>query len=507
MSVDSIGAGKDHATVTIWEAQFTDPLTEDETGEVTGEITETVTFSGFALDGFTVHLTAAAGESFEDNITAGTDPLYWNTSSARLTGGTSAHRLTISVPITVDRMQFENTAFGGMALNVGGAGSIIERNIFRITSGAGGAIAVCQLDGDNTTRGEFRHNLVICENANRGIKIFKGFNIHYNTIVAPATATGGSIGIVTQFIGSLKVRVKNNAVYGFTEWVTETNVGDYDDANSGNNVTDDTADADDPDSGSTNIYSSTYADAFVDDDTDFSLQDDAQCDARAAAAVISGVTESILGDTRDGSTPDIGAYEIPAVGGPFTIEVGQAVETDTAFGIGVVRAVALGLAAEADAGQVIIPLKGKTIELGLAAETDIGQIIRPRRDVGVGLAGESDTAFPIGIDKSVLLGLANEADTAGALTRIKSVLLGLAGETDEAFAVAPGTGVLVGIASETDTAFPVGTLKEVLLGLASEIDSALTMDPLRSISIGLAAETDVAQTIGILRTLLLGLGL
>jgi len=138
-------------------------------------------------------------------------------------------------------------------------------------------------------------------------------------------------------------------------------------------------------------------------------------------------------------------FEGVAVGGPWTVAVGLAQESDTAFAIKASKSRAVGLAAESDTAFVVKASKSKLL----------------------GLAAESDTAFVIKASKARLIGLASESDTAFVIKAAKSRLIGLAPESDTAFVVVPSKSspvhiIAVGLALEVDTAFPITRLPVVV---------------------------------------------
>ena len=78
-----------------------------------------------------------------------------------------------------------------------------------------------------------------------------------------------------------------------------------------------------------------------------------------------------------------------------------------------------------------------TLELGLAIETDTAFSLTPVKMLSVGLAEEADTAFAMAAAHAVSLGLAQESDTAFELRPARIIVLGLAQETDLAFDITP----------------------------------------------------------------------
>lgn len=138
---------------------------------------------------------------------------------------------------------------------------------------------------------------------------------------------------------------------------------------------------------------------------------------------------------------------------------------------------------------------GISVNIGIAVEADTAPAIVPNRDIVIGLASETDTAFVLTHSKAVDVIITTELDTALPITIDKSVDVGLAVETDTAFAVIPGLAITIGLSAEADSAFPIAHSKAVNVGLASEADSALSLIANKDIPVGLATETDTALAV------------
>jgi hypothetical protein len=157
---------------------------------------------------------------------------------------------------------------------------------------------------------------------------------------------------------------------------------------------------------------------------------------------------------------NVTAYQLgsPAVG----ISVTPALETDTAFPLGLVQGIVA--ATEADLAftrsHILIRATGTATEI----------------DSAFALAAESGASFPVG--------MATETDTA--LSRSPGLAVNRANETDTAFIVATGHGT--GRALETDLALPRGIALPVQQGNSTDLALRLGV----GLSVNRASETDLA---------------
>ena len=174
------------------------------------------------------------------------------------------------------------------------------------------------------------------------------------------------------------------------------------------------------------------------------------------------------------------AYPMPPYGSfigkkeGLLVTIGQATETDVAFGV----------------------QPNKDIPVGQALETDIGFVVTPgqSRIVAILQAIETDVANPLNVAKTKTLGLAGEADVGFVVRPVRLVPVGLASEADTANVVRPNRAILIGLAGETDIANPLANIiKTVTLGLASESDIAFGVTPF------LAGGPPAPKSYGILR--------
>lgn len=233
----------------------------------------------------------------------------------------------------------------------------------------------------------------------------------------------------------------------------------------------------------------------------------------------------------DVSTP----HSAPAAGGPINVNIGQAIETDTATLFGRSKAKSAGQASETDTATAVSRRKtrtfgqgsepdtattfgrAKTRSFGQSAETDTANAVSRLKVRSFNTATETDTATTLGRAKSKLTGKATETNTAQTITpststvvnigqaveadtattfgRAKRKAVGQPVEADTATAFTASDALIVGQASETDTAQPFGRIKRVTLGQALETATAGLMTAVKSRLLGLAAETDTATVV------------
>lgn len=204
---------------------------------------------------------------------------------------------------------------------------------------------------------------------------------------------------------------------------------------------------------------------------------------------------------------------LPVAGGPQTIPVGLASETDSAFAVGKAKSKAAGLSTETDSALALSAGKSvaldlalvtesafsvdwsKLLTLGLATETDTGFAVTASGAIQIGLATETDSAVAVTSAKALETGLATETDSALQVTSGAQVAVGLATETDQALAADKAKDASIGLSGETDTAFPISSAIMIPVSLAGETDQALSVLHSKAVAAGLATETDVAFSI------------
>lgn len=191
-----------------------------------------------------------------------------------------------------------------------------------------------------------------------------------------------------------------------------------------------------------------------------------------------------------------------AAGGPQTVFLGIATETDAPIAIGSAKSQAIGITAETDSALAITA--NKSVTLNIATETDtVPGALGKLKTQAIGIASETDTALTIRPTRLVPINIASETDVVpGALGRLKAQSLGIAVETDAALAIIAAKAKAIGIASETNTALLMEVVqgKEITIGIASETDAPLGITSLKLRSIGLSTEIDLALAMAELKS-------
>lgn len=172
--------------------------------------------------------------------------------------------------------------------------------------------------------------------------------------------------------------------------------------------------------------------------------------------------------------------EVKAASAGTTVDLTNAVETDTAQALDIDKAVSLVTATETDSAQALrIP------RLTTATETDSAVALDIDKAVTLTPAAETDTAQALSITKTIFVSLtpATETDTAETLTFSQA----------GAFDITPAT--------ETDSAQALTFTKTIFkdLTLAAETNSAQTLSVTKTIFVSLVHvdETDTAQALSI----------
>lgn len=186
-----------------------------------------------------------------------------------------------------------------------------------------------------------------------------------------------------------------------------------------------------------------------------------------------------------------------AAGGPITVVLGTALETDAAQLLTRLKRRALAAATSTDAAQPFARLKSRT--LAPATEADAAQALTRIKQRALGAAPESDAAQPLGRQKLRALGFLFGTETAQPIGRTKVRALGVATETDSALPISTGTGGpligSVGTALETDVAQLIGRAKLRALAVAGEADAAIALAQLKVRATGSVATAEGAQAI------------
>jgi hypothetical protein len=283
--------------------------------------------------------------------------------------------------------------------------------------------------------------------------------------------------------------------------------------------------------------------------------------AKAMVAAAAAETDAALALTGVKAQPVTVAQETDAalniIRPGQTLPVTGAAETETAGALIRVKALVIGVAADAGAAQAMVAGKAaavvaaeesdaagvvsKTLGLVAVTETDAAQALAAAKQLAAAVAAETDTAGTIAAAKATLAAAAVETNTASPVVAEKTLSIATATETDAAQDVtAPAR---IATAEETDTAAavtgaktqaaatatdtnasePVVARKAAALdaatetgvaaalaaskaraaGAANETDAAPSVQPTRAYPLGTAAETDAATLLGRLKTLTL----
>ena len=209
---------------------------------------------------------------------------------------------------------------------------------------------------------------------------------------------------------------------------------------------------------------------------------------------------------------------VAPAGGPLTVVLGQATETDlaqamthgkqkgigqatsteTAQAITARKARAIGQVSETDQAQALA-VNPKRRLITQATETDLAQALTHGKRKAVGPPVETDQAQPVTVRKQRALGQAVETDLAQTLTHRKTRALGQASETDLAQPLTVRKTVAIGLAAETDLAQPVtrlsaGQIVPVQQVVETDLAQPVMVNPRRRL-VGQASETDQAQAV------------
>lgn len=170
-------------------------------------------------------------------------------------------------------------------------------------------------------------------------------------------------------------------------------------------------------------------------------------------------------------------------GGPITVVLGLATETDSGLASTRIKRQDVGLPVEADSGLTSARLKRRT----------------------TGLPTEANSALPLSRVSIRVTGLATETDTALAVGRISRLTTGFATETDSTPAALRIHSRSTGLPTELDLALSPRRQKQRLLGLAVEQDIALGgLAPLPSINLPAAATISLRTSAAVLAPFVTG---
>jgi len=234
----------------------------------------------------------------------------------------------------------------------------------------------------------------------------------------------------------------------------------------------------------------------------------------ADQTAISGTT--VVADSPPG-------FDWELAGGPQTIPVGQATETETAQAVGRLKVKATDQASETETAQAVTvhktraagqatevetaqPVgKAKIKAIGQAVETEVAQTVGARKTVVVGQAVEVETAQGVTVAGGQI-GQAVETEVAQQLTVRKAKAAGQAIEAEQAQALTVRKARAVGQATETEAAQPVGKAKTKTAGQAVETETAQSIGRRKTVTVGQAVESELAQTVNVLGHIVVQVG-
>jgi len=311
MSTDSIGVtARDYSTVEAWLADIPATLTEEEVGECynDGEFVPAseLTFSGFTSGSFTIHLTAAAGESFVDHADAATNPLKYDQSKGVGIRSNLGFDDTLLINNTngifkFTRLQLKKDDVGGTNFCIASISSGHAIQIENCISVYDDTAVANQLRG---TESYAVNSTFICTNSSVsvGLQLVGTINVRNITVaLSGSTASGTGINITS---GTDHI-AKNVAVFGFS---TDYDATGWDTTNSSHNASDGTGNP-----GGNSQDSLTYADQFEDTGAstyDYRPVSTGSLDENATRDQTWTNDLDIVEQARSITIPTIGAFEV-----------------------------------------------------------------------------------------------------------------------------------------------------------------------------------------------------
>lgn len=286
--------------------------------------------------------------------------------------------------------------------------------------------------------------------------------VYNNTII------GGTTGIGKYSSAGSGGKVVNNICHGQStkcfDWTNITTVPGY------NASSDDTADNN---GGSGNRESQTFT--FVDaDNDDYHLDgDDAGARGYGVGPSSDGnvPTTDIDGDSRSGTTCDIGADEYVASGGStinfsMTIAAASAVSS---IAVAVTRSLAASIAAESTAGDIAVSVE-RRLAAAIDAVSALSEISVPvARQLSATIAVTSAVSEALAvIDRTLSTNISAESATAEvALAVIRSLAMSIAAESATS---SPAAAVLRELSASIEAG---STVNEALVTVASELSMTI----------------------------------
>lgn len=211
-------ASRSYTTPTACIAAMPTNLVTDGNSYVCSLYNDSQFTAGFTISGHTTNathtitITAASGQSFQDNANVRTNALTYNQANGVgfLTSVSYGYVVQGSdTYVTISRLQFKNTASPGEILYLSGANLVVANNLFD-AAGTATSNGVIQLAGIAF------NNVIIDRTTSGGYGILLSYaasTVEANTIVCPSDITCGSlIGVNGQ--GAYAYTIQSNAIFG-----------------------------------------------------------------------------------------------------------------------------------------------------------------------------------------------------------------------------------------------------------------------------------------------------
>lgn len=306
--------GADYATPALWFASLASSLSANETGQCqNAEITVTAaqSLSGITTNGFTITLTAGAGNSFADHASKTTNQLRYNASNGaaiRKTSGSDALFDIQNSNVTISKLQLAKDSVYGYVVYMpdsGYSGRVIDQCILQFNN----TPANQTLLGANIT---VKNTLVLARSNVPGVFNAGGASSYQNVVIANVSGGGGTTGFDT-YSGSPTLR--NVAVYGFATGYSGTA------GTCANNATDKASfgGTNFGTSGQVSLVGSTEWESVTASSEDFRLKS-TSAKLKDLGTATSVPSTDIIGQSRSGST-DIGVWELQSAAGLTLLKI------------------------------------------------------------------------------------------------------------------------------------------------------------------------------------------
>ena len=312
--IKSIGtSGRDYSTLALWAAAIpVNLVTADQVwvGECynDSEFTAGVTISGLTTDATRyAQLTAASGQSFQDNASVRTNPLVYDQSKGvgiKPTSPNKAIFVNNAANTQITRLQVfrTNAGYDASLVQFASSGGCTIKDCIIGMDGVANSATSYELDlGAGTAI-----NLLVYDKTSSGnskaVGVSGGFVFYNCTIVnGRGSAQGTGIDLVYGSGG-----IQSTAVFGWTTAVagTSVNFGDYNATDAGSF----------PGGGSHNQVSKTYANQFTSTTGDWSLKSGSDCIAHGNTDATKAPKDITNFTRASGTGGSIGAWEFASAG-------------------------------------------------------------------------------------------------------------------------------------------------------------------------------------------------